>query len=213
MTLCHKLLGQPRYWKYLYFLNKVNNALAMNQTRNQWIDLGVHPEACMTIPETCCAAGGAISFWLRIINCSHHGGILTTIHEVSGFRIFCEQFDKRKVYLAYVLDFQSGLYRVNTAMVTDSGWFHVTFNFQGMNDGQGIKIYHNGILVGIDSSFARRSKSKCTPIRPRIVFGKLSTNPNFVYLPINSTVHVDELKFFNGALTQAEIRKLAQSSN
>ena len=207
------MLGQPGYWKYLYFLNEVNNALAVNQTRNQWIDLGVHPEACMTIPDTCCAAGGAITFWLRIINCSHHGGILTTINEISGFRIFCEQFDERKVYLAYVLDFQSGIYRVNIGIATGSGWFHVAFNFLGMNDGQGINIYHNGILVGIDSIFAKRSKYKCTSIRPRIVVGKFSTNPDFVHLPINSIVQVDELKFFNAALTQAEIRQLAQSSN
>ena len=82
-----------------------------------------------------------------------------------------------------------------------------------MNDDQGINIYHNGILVGIDFSFAKRFKSKCTSIRPRIVVGKFLTNPNFFHLPINSTVHVDEFKFFNGALTQAEIRKLAQSSN
>ena len=98
-------------------------------------------------------------------------------------------------------------------METGPGWFHVTFNFLGMNDGQGINIYHNGILVGIDSSFAKRSKSKCTSIRPRIVVGKFSTNPNFFHIPINSTVHVDELKFFNGALTQAEITMQAQSSN
>ena len=98
-------------------------------------------------------------------------------------------------------------------MVTGSGWFHVAFNFLGSNDDQGITIYYNGILVGIDSSFVKRSKSKCTSIRPRIVVGKLSTNPNFVYLPINSTVHVDELMLFNCALTQAEIRKLSQSSN
>ena len=167
----------------------------------------------MTIPDTCCAAGGAITFWLRIVNCSYHGGILTTINEVSGFRIFCEKFDKRKVYLAYVLSFRSGIYRVNIGMAPGSGWFHVTFNFLGMNDHQGIKIYHNGILVGIDSSFAKISKSQCTPIRPRIVVGKFSTTPNFIHLPINSTVYVDELKFYNRALTQAEIKKLSQSSN
>ena len=34
------------------------------EQRNQWVDLGIHTEACMTRPETCGAAGGAISMWV-----------------------------------------------------------------------------------------------------------------------------------------------------
>ena len=45
-----------------------------------WIDLGIHIEACMTDPETCGEAGGAISLWLRVIDCptALWAGIVTT---------------------------------------------------------------------------------------------------------------------------------------
>ena len=35
----------------------------------QWIDLGIHTEACMALPETCGPAGGAISAWLNNVDC------------------------------------------------------------------------------------------------------------------------------------------------
>ena len=47
---------------------QVNNALTLDQTRKQWVDLGIHTEACMTRPETCGAEGGAISVWVNVID-------------------------------------------------------------------------------------------------------------------------------------------------
>ena len=57
---------------------QVGNAVSTDRFRVQWIDLGIHTEACMTRPETCGAADGAISMWLKITNCSYYGGILQT---------------------------------------------------------------------------------------------------------------------------------------
>ena len=40
---------------------QVNCGWALDRTRRQWVDLGIHTEACMTDPRTCGAAGGAVS--------------------------------------------------------------------------------------------------------------------------------------------------------
>ena len=50
----------------------------MSLNLGQWIDLGVHYEACMTDPQTCGASGGAISIWLRLHSSGNDGGFLTT---------------------------------------------------------------------------------------------------------------------------------------
>ena len=62
---------------------QVNCAWILNKTRNQWIDLGVHSEACMTQPETCGAAGGAISFWMYVIEFMEVSGLFSS-HAVDG---------------------------------------------------------------------------------------------------------------------------------
>ena len=45
----------------------------------------------MTRPETCSAAGGAFSIWLRLTDCPHSAGIITTIDDSdkTGFRLWC----------------------------------------------------------------------------------------------------------------------------
>ena len=47
----------------------------------------------MTRPDTCGAAGGAISLWMKLIDCPPGGGIITTIDDSdkTGFRFFCKQ--------------------------------------------------------------------------------------------------------------------------
>ena len=72
--------------------NKVNAALSLNHTRSQWVDLGIHTEACMTRPETCGAAGGAISVWLKVIACPF-GGIISSFGPSTGSRIACDYAD------------------------------------------------------------------------------------------------------------------------
>ena len=51
--------------------------MRLNSSEGQWIDLGVHFEACMVDPEVYGIAGGAISVWLRVFG--PMGGILSTI--------------------------------------------------------------------------------------------------------------------------------------
>ena len=66
---------------YFYFLVKVNSALTLDHTKRQWVDLGFHTEDCMTQPETCGAAGGAISMRMRLIDCPTGGIITSMIHQ------------------------------------------------------------------------------------------------------------------------------------
>ena len=53
-------------------------AWTLNHTKNQWVDLGIHTEACMTQPETCGAAGGVISVWVNAIECPEVCGIISS---------------------------------------------------------------------------------------------------------------------------------------
>ena len=52
-------------------------ALTLNHTRSQWVDLGIHTDVCMT-RMTCGAAGGAISLWVKVIECSGRCGIISS---------------------------------------------------------------------------------------------------------------------------------------
>ena len=65
---------------YLLFFcfHQVICALTLNHTKRQWVDLGIHTEACMTQPETCGAAGGAISMWLKLLDSPSPSGIISS---------------------------------------------------------------------------------------------------------------------------------------
>ena len=53
-------------------------AVSTSVSLSQWVDLGIQTEACMTQPKTCGAAGGAVSFWVRLLDCPGLAGIITT---------------------------------------------------------------------------------------------------------------------------------------
>ena len=53
-------------------------ALTLNHTKSQWVDLGIHTETCLTQPNTCGAAGGAISVWVNAIKCPDFCGIISS---------------------------------------------------------------------------------------------------------------------------------------
>ena len=40
--------------------------IRLDASRRQWIDLGIHLEACLTQPDTCGGDGGALGFWVRV---------------------------------------------------------------------------------------------------------------------------------------------------
>ena len=76
---------------FILWFTQTNSALTLNRHRRQWVDLGIHTEACMTRPETCGAAGGAISLWLKIINCPNSDGVITSRRSWRrGFLIYCQ---------------------------------------------------------------------------------------------------------------------------
>ena len=74
------------------FFYQVNSAWSLDHTKKQWIDLGVHTESCITRPDTCGAAGGAISLWMNLLECpSLYGGIITSRTPwTRGSKISCE---------------------------------------------------------------------------------------------------------------------------
>ena len=65
----------------------MGSAWTLNSRNREWIDLGTHREACMVIPETCGAAGGAVSLWVNVSECDYVGGIITTKNAGAGINI------------------------------------------------------------------------------------------------------------------------------
>ena len=54
-------------------------ALLLNNTRKQWVDLGVLNDACVTRPDTCGSAGATVAFWMRItFNHSTSQGVISS---------------------------------------------------------------------------------------------------------------------------------------
>ena len=76
---------------HLYF--QFSSAVGTDRFHNQWIDLGYHSDVCLTHRYGCGEAGGALSMWLRLIDCPARGGIITTRAgrnvNPTGFNIFC----------------------------------------------------------------------------------------------------------------------------
>ena len=69
-------------------------ALTVDRTTRQWVDLGIHTEACMTQPDTCGAAGGAISMWVRVTDCPGiigRGIVSLQSDQKTGFSISCSK--------------------------------------------------------------------------------------------------------------------------
>lgn len=88
-----------------------------------------------------------------------------------------------------------------------SGWFHTVINFIGPDEGEGIRIYHDGVSVanGTTKSYLACDQSACRP-DGRIVVGRDNTRIDTGYC----SLQVDELAFFNKALSQEEITMLSQ---
>ena len=92
-------------------------------------------------------------------------------------------------------------------MNNPSGWFHIVINYLGPNEGEGIRIYNNGIEVGNDTT---KGNGRCTidDCQPdgQIVVGRYFTRMDLQYV----SLQVDELAFFNTALSEDEITMLSQ---
>ena len=82
-----------------------------------------------------------------------------------------------------------------------NNWTHVVLNYLGPDDGQGSKIYLNGILVASDSmkdafSYPQGDGS--------VVLGRRFTHIDGYY----PNADVDEILFFNQSLTDEQISQL-----
>ena len=61
-----------------YSMPKFNSAVYTDRSQNQTVNLGdLSAHACLTIPESCGSAGGALSVWIKIEDCSGNGGIIS----------------------------------------------------------------------------------------------------------------------------------------
>ena len=68
---------------------QVNSAVSTDRFAQQWINLGIYLEVCMTHPESCGASGGAISLWFRVIDGGIAGAVVTTVSNSSaGYHIY-----------------------------------------------------------------------------------------------------------------------------
>ena len=106
---------------------------------------------------------------------THYTHARTVSHTHSYFR-----------YNFYVSD---GNFYAETSIPT--GWFHLVVNFIGPNNGQGIRVYHDGEEVR--GTFGQKLEGSYTNSESRVKIGRLLyTNEGFY-----SSVLVDELFFFN----------------
>ena len=76
---------------------QVNKAVRTNLTEKQWVNMGtISPLACFVIPKMCGSAGGALSVWMKILECQKETGIITSLNasEISeGFLVTCYDGD------------------------------------------------------------------------------------------------------------------------
>ena len=85
-------------------------------------------------------------------------------------------------------------------------WVHSVINLVDSNNGQEIRIYHDGNLI--------RSKTLTglldlpVDVNGRIVIGRAFTDLNQYY----ASVYVDEILLYNEGLTEDEITKLSQGN-
>ena len=83
-------------------------------------------------------------------------------------------------------------------------WTHIVLNYIGPNDGQGIRIYFDGLKVKSDTDKRARSYSAGNG---RIVVGRKFTNQDRDYV----SVEMDELIFFNAALRSDNVQSIYNS--
>ena len=96
-------------------------------------------------------------------------------------------------------------YMVSPERLHGSVWFHIVFNFLGLNDDQGIAVYHSGLLSGNPGLTNRYHALMHTGPMALGVAYFLNGEEMF------SSLQVDELLFFNSSLTAHEISILSPS--
>ena len=84
-------------------------------------------------------------------------------------------------------------------------WVHTVVNFIALNNGEEIRIYHDGNLIRSKTMTTRAFNLPANDNR-KIVIGRAFTGLNEYY----ASVYVDEMLFYNQSLTVDEIVKLSR---
>ena len=92
-----------------------------------------------------------------------------------------------------------------TGINAQTGWNHIVMNYIGPKNGQGIRGYRDGTQVVSKKNKDSRSHSAGDG---RITVGRRFTDRNQEY----ATVQVDELNFFNAALSSNHVQSVYNSA-
>ena len=115
----------------------------------------------------------------------------------------CQTY-KISIIFRGAVDTTNGWYGAGVTKPTD--WIHFVLNFIGASDGEGVRIFINGVLVGSDTTITSYSYTQGDG---RIVLGRMVTNEDKEY----ASAVFDDLLYFNKALTNEEIRYLFYAIN
>ena len=85
-----------------------------------------------------------------------------------------------------------------------NGWTHIVMNYVGPNDGEGIRIYYNKAEVASETTKSGGSRPTGDG---RIVIGRFYPDKDMRY----TSMQIDELIFFNKALSTNDIKLLYNS--
>ena len=95
----------------------------------------------------------------------------------------------------------------STIVRVATNWVHVVLNFIGPSNGQGFRVFHDGVEVIGNINASQFIPQNSTISSSKFFIGKLYYNMDQDY----SSVQVDELFLHNQALTEAEITSLSQN--
>ena len=85
-----------------------------------------------------------------------------------------------------------------------SGWTHVVLNYFGPNNGQGIRVYYDGVQTKSDET----KQAHVNPYQPgdgRVVLGRELIDSNSSY----ASADIDDFLFFNEALSDQNIEHMS----
>ena len=83
-------------------------------------------------------------------------------------------------------------------MMTSQQWTHIVLNYIGPNNGQGIRIYEDGVQTASEDTKSGRTYSAGDG---KVVVGRVYVDLNVQHGWIN----VDELLFFNQSLNDQQV--------
>ena len=102
--------------------------------------------------------------------------------------------------ISVVLQVMDGWLQIVDVGQVSSEWTHIVLNYIGPNDGQGIRIYLDGVLTGSDDTKSL-DRDPSPPGEGRIVVGREFTHFDDKY----ASVTLDELLIFNQTLSDQQI--------